>query len=92
MILSFHYNLILFLIAAYLLAGKNTETKKFQMAEKNDAEIINLRRLQKLLLGQLTFESIKDLKTLTKALFKGNAYEAAGAPPSVEPRSDAVTN
>ena len=80
------------MIAAYLLAGKNTETKKFQMAEKNDAEIINLRRLQKLLLGQLTFKSIKNFEKLTKALFKCNAYEAAGAPPSVEPTSDAVSN
>ena len=62
------------------------------MAEKNDAEIINLRRVQKLLLGQLTFESIEDLEKLTKASFKGNAYEAAGAPPSVEPTSDAVSS
>ena len=52
------------------------------MAEKNQAEVINLRRLQKLLLGQLTFDSIKQLEKLTKALFKGNAYEAAGAPPA----------
>ena len=50
------------------------------MAKKNQAEVINLRRLQKLLLGQLTFDSIKQLEKLTKASFNGNAYEAAGAP------------
>ena len=52
------------------------------MAEKNLAEVINLRRLQKLLLGQLTFDSIKQLEKLTKASFKGNACKAAGAPPA----------
>ena len=58
------------------------------MNEKNQAEVINLRRLQKLLLGQLTFDSIKQLEKLTKASFKGNAYEAAGAPPAAaEPKN-----
>ena len=51
------------------------------MAEKNQAEVINLRRPQKLLLGQLTVDSIKQLEKLTKAPFKGNAYKAAGAAP-----------
>ena len=45
-----------------------------------------------MLLGKLTFEGIKDLEKLTKASFKGNTYEVAGAPPSVEPTSDAVSN
>ena len=62
------------------------------MAKKNDAEIINLRRVQKLLLGQLTFESIKDLENLTKASFKGNAYEAAGAPPASTEQTNADLN
>ena len=52
------------------------------MAEKNHAEVINLRRLQKLLSGQLTFNDIKQLEKLTKASFKGNAYKAAGSPPA----------
>ena len=37
--------------------------------------------MQKLLLGQLTINALEQLKKLTKALFKGNAYKAAGAPP-----------
>jgi len=49
-------------------------------AQKRKVEIINLRRLQKLLLGQLTFESIKQLERLTKDSFKGDAYEAASSP------------
>ena len=68
------------------------ETKKFQMVENNDAEIINLRQLQKLLLGKLTFDSIKELKRLMKASFKGNAYEAAGAPPASTEQTNADLN
>ena len=48
--------------------------------------------IAKLFLGQLIFESIKDIKKLTKASFKGNVYKTAGALPSVEPTSDAVSN
>ena len=62
------------------------------MAEKNQAEVINLRRLQKLLLGQLTFNDIKQLEKLTKASFKGNAYEAAGAPPVAAETMNAMSH
>ena len=59
---------------------------------KNQAKIINLRRLQKNLLGQQTFESIKQLEKLTKASFKGNAYEAAGAPPAAAEPTNALSH
>ena len=62
------------------------------MAEKNQAGVINLRRLQQLLLGQLTFDSIKQLEKLTKASFKGNAYEAAGAPPAAADPTNALSH
>ena len=62
------------------------------MAEKNQAEVINLRRLQKLLLGQLTFNDIKQLEKLTKALFKGNACEAAEAPPAAAKPTRALSD
>ena len=60
------------------------------MAEKHQAEVINLRRLQKLLLGQPTFNDIKQLEKLTKASFKGNDYEAAGAPPAAAKPTNAI--
>ena len=63
-----------------MLAGKNGDAIKIRDAGKNNIEIINLRRLQKLLLRQLTVDSIKQLEKLTKDLFKAVAYEPAGAP------------
>ena len=74
------------------MAGKDADTAKFKMAEKNQAEVINLCRLQKLLLGQLTFNDIKQLEKLTKASFKGNAYEAAGAPPAAAEPTNAMSH
>ena len=62
------------------------------MGEKNQAEVINLRRLQKLLLEQLTFDSIKQLEKLTKASFKGNACEAAGAPSAAAEPTNALSH
>ena len=61
----------------YLLAGKNADTGKIKRALERHVVVINLRRLQKLLLGQLTIEELKQLERLTKDSFKGNAYEAA---------------
>ena len=63
----------------YLLAGKNADTKKINTADRRNVELINLRRLQKLLLGEQTIEEISQLDRLTKQSFKGNAYEAAAA-------------
>ena len=75
-----------------MLAGKDKDTSKFKTAVKNQAEFINLRRLQKLLLGQLTFESTKQLEKLTKASFKGNACEAGGAPPAAAEPTNALSH
>ena len=61
------------------------------MAEKNQAKVINLGRLKKLLLGKLTFDGIKQLKKLTKAAFNGNAYEAAGALPGATKPTNALS-
>ena len=85
-----------YFLTAYLLAGKDAHADKFKMAEKNKANIINLRRLQKLLLGRLTINALEQLEKLTNASFKGNAYKAAGSPPpqSIEvntnPTDDAI--
>ena len=62
------------------------------MGKKNQAEVINLRRLQKLLLGQLTFNNIKQLEKLTKASFKGKAYEAVGVPPAAAEPTNAMSH
>ena len=82
--------LIFFIILLeYLLAGKNADAKKISNAQRRHVEVINLRRLQKLLLGQLTFESIKQLERLAKESFKGDAYEPASSPP---PEATAMTD
>ena len=47
------------------------------MAKNNQAKVINLCRLQKVFLGKLTFDSIKQLEKQTKVSFKGNAYKVA---------------
>ena len=60
--------------------------------KKNQAEVINLRQLQKLLIGQLTFDSIKQLEKLTKESFKGNAYEATGAPAAASEPMNALSH
>ena len=63
---------------AYLLAGKDTAAKKIQTARtKYEAEILNLRRLDKLLRGQLTFDQVKQqdkLTSMNKILGQGIAW------------------
>ena len=61
----------------YLLAGNNADTKKIKSAHTRRVVVINLRRIQKLLRGQLTIEALGQLERLTKDSFKGDAYEAA---------------
>mmetsp|Transcript_12474 Transcript_12474/g.23758 ORF Transcript_12474/g.23758 Transcript_12474/m.23758 type:complete len:594 (+) Transcript_12474:114-1895(+) len=63
------------LATAYLLAGKNAASGKIKDAMKRSVEVINLRRLQKLLLGHLTFDEMKELRKLTRNSFVGDAYE-----------------
>ena len=50
------------------------------MAREKGANIINLRRLDKLLRGQLTFGQLKDEDKLTSESFKGSDYKPAGTP------------
>ena len=68
---------------AYLLAGKDTKGERIKKAcsEKIDAQVINLKRLQRLLVGDLTFDSMAKLTPLTKDSFKDDLYEVAGALP-----------
>ena len=78
---------------AHLLAGKNTDGGKIKDAGKRlGVEIIDLRRLEKLLLGKLTLIELNQLDKLTRDHFKGNAYKPAGAPPSAETTTNAVSN
>ena len=66
---------------AYLLAGKDTAAKKIQTARtKYEAEVLNLRHLDKLLRGQLMFDHLKQQDKLTSENFKGNDYQLAGEP------------
>ena len=64
----------------YLLAGKDIEPSKIKDAGKRSVEVINLHRLERLLLGKVTFEQLKQLGKLTKDSFKGDAYQPAGLP------------
>lgn len=66
-----------------MLVGKDTKAAKFKDATKRNPPVVvlGLRRLQGLLLGHLSFQDLETLPVLTCDMFKGNAYEAAGAPP-----------
>ena len=52
--------------ADYLLAGQGVSSEKIKTAtnEKNKATVISLQQLQKLLLGQLTFDTLKQRNQL----------------------------
>ena len=80
-------NLFLSSFAAYLLAGKNAGLDKIKYTGKHSIKIINVRSLQKLVPGQLAFESIKQLENLKKQLFKGIAFKAAELPIPTHPTS-----
>ena len=58
----------------YLLAGKSANTGKIKRANECQMEIVNLRWLQELLLGQLTIKAIQKLNQLTKDSFKDATY------------------
>ena len=60
---------------------------KIKDAVKHSIEIINLRRLHNFFLGQLMFETVKELEKLTIDSFKGAAYEATGAPILTQPKN-----
>ena len=50
----------------YLLAGRGVSSEKIKTAtnEKNKASVISIQQLQKLLLGQLTFDTLKQRNQL----------------------------
>ena len=53
---------------------------KFKDATKRSAVIVNLQRLQGLLLNHYSLEQMNALPTLTPTEFQSTAYQAAGAP------------
>ena len=63
----------------YLLAGRGVSSDKIKTAtnEKNKATVINLPRLQKLLLGQLTLDNLKEMDKLTSKSFSKKNYVRA---------------
>jgi len=65
---------------AYLLAGKDSDARKIKDASCRAVAVINLNRLQKLLTGKHTFDSLKQLPVLTKKDFKGESYQTAERP------------
>lgn len=66
-------------ILAHLLVGMDAVVGKFKDATKRSVVIINLQRLQGLLLNHYSLEQMNMLPTLTPAEFQGTAYQAAGA-------------
>ena len=61
----------------YVCVGKSANTSKIKSTNKRQVEVFNLWRLQKLLLGQLTIETMQQIDQLTRDSLKGVAYEAA---------------
>ena len=59
---------------------------RFTDATKRSIVIVNLRRVQGLLLGHFSLSNLSNMGTLTVDAFKGAAYQAAGvAPPRPDP-------
>lgn len=71
---------IVFFMSAHLLVGKDAVAGKFKDATKRSAVIVNLQRLQGLLLNHYSLEQMNVLPTLTPTEFQSTAYQAAGAP------------
>ena len=64
-------------VKAHLLAGKGSESAKIKAANEKGATVLNLVRLHKLLVGELTFKTLSALSAMTKELLKADAYEMA---------------
>ena len=70
----------------YLLVGQDAVASRFTDATKRSIVIVNLRRVQGLLLGHFTLDNLSNMGTLTVDAFKGAAYQAAVvAPPRPDP-------
>ena len=52
---------------------------KIKAANEKGATVLNLVRLRKLLVGELTFETLSALPAMTKEMLKADAYEMAVA-------------
>jgi BRCT domain type II-containing protein len=64
---------------------------KFKDATKRSVVIVNLQRLQGLLLNHYSLEQINALPTLTPSDFQGTAYQAAGAPLPFNPAATSAS-
>lgn len=67
----------------FLLVGKDPVYSKFKEAVKRSVDIVSLKRLQRLLLGHISFMMLNSLPALTRDAFVGNAYQPAGPSPPV---------
>lgn len=90
------YPFFLLALPDYLLVGKDTVAKKFDDAASRSVVTVSLRRLQDVLLGRNTLESLASDATLISESFQGAAYQpalAAGAEqpcPAVEPSASSA--
>ena len=64
---------------------------KFKDATKRSAVIVNLQRLQGLLLNHYSLEQMNALPTLTPTEFQSTAYQAAGAPLPINPAATSAS-
>jgi BRCT domain type II-containing protein len=64
---------------------------KFKDATKRSVVIVNLQRLQGLLLNHYSLEQMNALPTLTPSDFQGTAYQAAGAPLPFNPAATSAS-
>ena len=64
---------------AHLLARRGSESNKIKTANEKGATVLNLVRLQKLLVGELTFKTLSALPSMTKEMLKADAYKMAVA-------------
>lgn len=62
-------------VIAHMLAGKDTDGPKIRDAGKRNVVVVSLGRLQRLLRGDLTHVTLKDLPLLTRESLKGDAYD-----------------
>ena len=53
----------------HLLAGKDAAGDKFKQARQRNMKVINLRRMEQLLLGRITLDELNRLDALTKYSF-----------------------
>ena len=64
-------------VFTHLLASNSVDIGKIRSVNERQVEVVNVWRLQKLLLGQLTIEIMQQSNRLFRDLFKGGTYKAA---------------